>query len=426
KGSGLWEKSGGHSSKFGLTTMQLLQSIEWLKEHNLLSKLTLLHFHIGSQITEIRKIKAAIRETARVYGKVVKMGIPITYLDVGGGLGVDYDGSKTSSDASVNYTISEYANDVVYTIKEVCDEENVAHPCIITESGRALTTHHSMLVMDVRDLISEDRTELDEQKIDIDDQKVIAELKYIHENISVKNFREYYHDAVEKRDEMQSLFNLGMLPIDCRAYGEWLYQQVSQKAVKYSKTAKFVTDEFVELEEKLFNKIVCNFSVFQSIPDHWALDQLFPVIPIHRLNERPEHKATIVDITCDSDGEIEKFVDLKDIKEALEIHALKPDQPYYIGILMIGSYQDTMGDVHNLFGTVNQIQVMLEQDKTKIASIQKGETCRDTISMFGYDVEAMQVHVKNMLEKSDMQNALDMMDLYNDSFDDYTYLTPDY
>ncbi|MCB0271637.1 MAG: biosynthetic arginine decarboxylase [Bdellovibrionales bacterium] len=424
KGSGLWEKSGGTSSKFGLTTMQLIQSLEWLKEHDLLPYLRLLHFHIGSQITEIRKIKAAIREAARVYAKVKKMGVDIQYLDVGGGLGVDYDGSKTSSDASVNYTVAEYANDVVYTVKEVCNEESVPHPYIITESGRALTTHHSMLIMDARDMISENKNDDHVQKFDSKKvkQKVIEDLHYISNKISVKNFREYYHDAVEKRDEMQSLFNLGMLDIQDRAFGEWLFNQISQKTVKFSKSAKFVADEFVELEEKLHNKIVCNFSVFQSIPDHWALDQLFPIVPIHRLNEKPTQKATIVDITCDSDGEIEKFVDLKDIKHALEIHDFNESAPYYLGILMIGSYQDTMGDVHNLFGTVNQAEVFYNDEAFTIQNIQKGETSKQTIEMFGYKPEQLIANVEQKLTEKDAQFAKDALTFYKNAFDDYTYL----
>ncbi len=422
KGSGLWEKSGGHSSKFGLSTMQLIASIEWLKEKNLLSHLKLLHFHIGSQITEIRKIKAAIREAARVYAKVKKMGVDIQYLDVGGGLGVDYDGSKTSSDASVNYSIGEYANDVVYTIAEVCESEDVPHPTIVSESGRALTTHHSMLIMDVRDVIREAAMD-QEPVIESNEHQVIDDLLYIYRNYTVKNYREYYHDAVEKRDEMQSLFNLGMLDIEDRAKGEWLYWKVAQMAVKFSKTAKFVTDEFVELEQKLFQKVVCNFSVFQSIPDHWALDQLFPIVPIHRLNEMPTLKATIVDITCDSDGEVDKFVDLKDIKDALELHELKEGQPYYIGILMIGSYQDTMGDMHNLFGSVNNVHVSLNEDgQTTIDSVVRGDTNKDTIEMFGYDQEALMKHAQQTLKKNKEPKADQLLEMYHGLFQDYTYL----
>lgn len=425
KGSGLWEKSGGHASKFGLTTMQLLQSMDWLKENNLLDQFRMLHFHIGSQITEIRKIKAAMREAARVYAKVQKMDVQISYLDVGGGLGVDYDGSKTSSDASVNYTIGEYANDVIYTIREVCDEENVPHPTIITESGRALASHHSMLIMDVRDVIREDKNALlDAPKETHDtDAKVIEELAYIDDNISVKNFREFYHDAVEKKDELQSLFNLGMIGIRDRARGEWLYQQIAIKAVRFSKSAKFVADEFVELEEKLYHKMVCNFSVFQSIPDHWALDQLFPVAPIHRLHEYPSEKATLVDITCDSDGEIEKFVDLKDIKHALEVHSFDVDRPYYLGILMIGAYQDTMGDLHNLFGAVHQAQVMQDaKNGFSVTEIHKGDTCADTISMYGHQKDRLQQAVSVALQEAQKEDLDRYLNIYASAFESYTYL----
>ena len=301
KGSGLWEKSGGHASKFGLSPVQIIDSVRWLETNGMLQHLKLLHFHIGSQIPEIRKIKGAIKEAARIYAKVKKMGCNIEFLDVGGGLGVDYDGSGTSSDASVNYTLKEYANDVVYTIAEVCDNERVSHPKIVSESGRALVTHHAMLVVDVRDQVKE-ADENYKVPFKTRETQVVEEMNYIFKNISVKNYREFYHDSVERREELYSLFNLGMIDMEDLAKGEWLYWSVAKKTVKYSKSAKFVSDEFVELEQKLFQKIVCNFSVFQSIPDHWALDQLFPIVPIHRLNEKPQNMATLVDITCDSDG----------------------------------------------------------------------------------------------------------------------------
>jgi arginine decarboxylase len=274
-------------------------------------------------------------------------------------LGVDYDGSGTSSDASVNYTLKEYANDVVYTIAEVCDNERVSHPKIVSESGRALVTHHAMLVVDVRDQVKE-ADENYKVPFKTRETQVVEEMNYIFKNISVKNYREFYHDSVERREELYSLFNLGMIDMEDLAKGEWLYWSVAKKTVKYSKSAKFVSDEFVELEQKLFQKIVCNFSVFQSIPDHWALDQLFPIVPIHRLNEKPQNMATLVDITCDSDGQVDKFVDLKDIKPALEVHDCIEGEPYYLAFLLIGSYQDTMGDMHNLFGAVNDAHIYID------------------------------------------------------------------
>jgi len=428
KGSGKWEKSGGITSKFGLSTAQLIEGIQELKKARLTDCLKMFHFHIGSQITEIRRLKNAIKEAARVYAKARKMGVEIEYLNVGGGLGVDYDGSKTSSDASVNYSVQEYANDVVYTIKDVCENENVPEPDIVSESGRAMVAYHSLLVVDVRAEISARTT----QKIKplAKDPQVIGDLFFILKNMTVKNHREYYHDAVEHRDEMYSLFNLGLLSLAERAKGEACFWEIAAKAVRYAKTQKFVADEFVDLEKQLHEKVVCNFSVFQSIPDHWALDQLFPVIPIHRLREKPERRATLVDITCDSDGEIDKFVDLKDIKEALELHALTDGEPYWLAIVLIGAYQDTMGDLHNLFGSVNEAHLVVDDDgKVHVKRIRRGNSVRETLAAFGYDAKDLAARLQAILE--DKQNnesitpreARQLLSEYRGQFDAYTYLT---
>ncbi len=427
KGSGLWEKSGGEASKFGLSTYQVLQAIEKLRENNLLDRLKMFHFHIGSQITEIRRIKEAIKEAARVYAKVRKMGVSIDYLNVGGGVGIDYDGSKTSSDASVNYSASEYANDVVYNVADVCESEHVPHPKLVSESGRLLVAYHSMLIVDVRSQINGSGDF--KPKFTGKEPRVVEDLLYIRKNIGVKNYREFYHDAVEKRDEVQSLFNLGMLDLEDRAKGEWLYWDIARQGVKYSKSAKFMADEFAELENKLYEKYICNFSVFQSIPDHWALDQLFPIVPIHRLNEKPMHRATLVDITCDSDGEVEKFVDLKDIKAALEVHELISGEPYYLAFLLIGAYQDTMGDLHNLFGAVNEAQVIADDTgKTVIQNARKGDLIKKALEIYGYDTEKLVRSVKAMLQekvnegKMDASSASKLAEEYKKRFETYPYL----
>ncbi len=427
KGSGKWEKSGGVTSKFGLSTAQLLEGIQELKKARLLDCLKMFHFHIGSQITEIRRLKNAIKEAARVYAKARKMGVEIEYLNVGGGLGVDYDGSRTSSDASVNYTVQEYANDVVYTIKDVCENENVPEPIIVSESGRAMTAYHSVLVVDVRAEISARTNQ--KLKPAAKDPQVIGDLFFILKNLSVKNYREYYHDAVEHRDEMFSLFNLGLLSLEERAKGEACFWEIAAKAVRYAKTQKFVADEFVELEKQLHEKVVCNFSVFQSIPDHWALDQLFPVVPIHRLREKPDRRATLVDITCDSDGEIDKFVDLKDIKEALEIHALD-GQPYYLALVLIGAYQDTMGDLHNLFGSVNEAHVVVDDEgKVHVKRIRRGNSVRETLASFGYDARDLAARMQAILEERQSHDGITpkearlLLSEYRGQFDTYTYLT---
>ncbi|HKY34279.1 MAG TPA: biosynthetic arginine decarboxylase [Candidatus Polarisedimenticolia bacterium] len=428
KGSGKWEKSGGVTSKFGLSTAQLLEGIQELKRARLLDCLKMFHFHIGSQITEIRRLKNAIKEAARVYAKARKMGVDIRYINVGGGLGVDYDGSRTSSDASVNYTVQEYANDVVYTIKDVCENENVPEPDIVSESGRAMTAYHSVLVIDVRAEISARTSQ--KLKPAAKDPQVIGDLFFILKNMTVKNYREYYHDAVEHRDEMFALFNLGLLSLEERAKGEACFWEIAAKAVRYAKTQKFVADEFVELEKQLHEKVVCNFSVFQSIPDHWALDQLFPVVPIHRLREKPERRATLVDITCDSDGEIDKFVDLKDIKEALELHSLEGSQPYYLALMLIGAYQDTMGDLHNLFGSVNEAHLVVDDEgKVHVKRIRRGNSVRETLAAFGYDAKDLAARLQAILEERQSRDGISprearqLLSEYRGQFDAYTYLT---
>jgi arginine decarboxylase len=427
RGSGMWEKSGGFASKFGLTTLQLLRALDKLSAAGLRGKLALLHFHIGSQITEIRKIKNAVREAARIYAKVRKLGAEIRYLDVGGGLGIDYDGSKTSSDASVNYSVQEYANDVVFGVQEVCDEEHVPHPRLVSESGRMLVAYHAMLVVDVRAAVS--GIEPDPPAITAREPRVVQDLAEVARKISVKNYREFYHDAIEYRDQVYSLFNLGMLELEDRAKGEVLFREIASKAVRFSKSAKFVADEFQELESRLHDKYICNFSVFQSIPDHWALDQLFPIIPIHRLNETPTRRATLGDITCDSDGEVEKFVDLKDIKDALEVHDLREGEPYYLAFALVGAYQDTMGDMHNLFGRVHEADVILGPKGTPVVTdVRKGEQAGETLACFGYDVTEMAAAVQAKLRErtgrgeigADEAEAL--LEVYRRRLAQYTYL----
>jgi len=427
KGSGLWEKSGGFASKFGLTTLQLLRAIEKIEAAGLSRQIALLHFHIGSQITEIRKIKNAVREAARIYAKVRKLGVEVAYLDVGGGLGIDYDGSKTSSDASVNYTVQEYANDVVFGIAEVCSEEHVPPPRILSETGRMLVGYHAMLVTDVRAGIT--GMEPDPPPITGREAQVVQDLAEVARKMSVKNYREFYHDSIEYRDQMVSLFNLGMLSLEDRAKAEMLFWDIAGKAVRFSKSAKFVADEFQELESRLHDKYICNFSVFQSLPDHWALDQLFPVIPVHRLNEPPTRKVTLVDITCDSDGMVEKFVDLKDIKDALEVHELRPGEPYYLAFLLVGAYQDTMGDMHNLFGRVHEAEVILDQrGKAMIRDVRRGEPARETMAEFGYDeaemVESVSANLREKVNRGEIQReeAEELIDDYRQRLTQYTYL----
>ena len=426
RGSGLWERSGGVASKFGLTTRQLLGCLDRLREVGLGERVSLLHFHIGSQITEIRKIKNAVQEAGRVYAKLREMGVEIRYVDVGGGLGIDYDGSGTSSDASVNYSVQEYANDVVFGLKEICEQEDIDPPAILSESGRMLVAHHSLLVADVRGAIAGvDPTPI---PLDGDESQVVQDLAEVARMISVKNYREFYHDAIDYRDQMYQLFNLGMLRLDERAKAESLFWSVADKAVRYSKTAKFTAEEFLDLESRLHDKYICNLSVFQSLPDHWALDQLFPVMPIHRLDESPSRRASLVDITCDSDGTIDKFVDRNEIKNALEVHELIEGEAYYLGFMLLGAYQDTMGDLHNLFGRVHEVEVVQGQDGHEVRRVVRGEPASDVLRWFGYDATELIQGIERALaggveaRRIAPVEAAGLLDDYRDRLAQYTYL----
>ncbi|MGE5344525.1 MAG: biosynthetic arginine decarboxylase [Acidithiobacillales bacterium] len=385
RGSGKWAKSGGESAKFGLTTTEMLEAVEILKSRKMLDALVMLHFHIGSQITDIRKIKQAIKEAGRVYAKLRRFGVDVQYLNLGGGLGVDYDGSKTAFDSSMNYTVPEYARDIVYTIKTICEEEKVPVPTLVTESGRAVTAFHSVLVtnvVDVADRLEQDRT----VKVDGDENHVVRELYDIWQGVTAKNVRESYHDAIQNKEELFTLFNLGYVSLEDRSKGEILFWNICEKIRRHLKSLKEIPEEFEDLETMLSDTYVMNFSVFQSLPDIWAIDQLFPILPIHRLRERPTETATIADITCDSDGKIEKFIDLRDIKEALPLHEFRRSSPYYVGICLIGAYQDVLGDLHNLFGEVHEVLASVDEEgRTRIADVLPGENCERVLSYMNYD-----------------------------------------
>jgi arginine decarboxylase len=400
RGSGKWEESGGETSKFGLSTVEIIDCVRALKERGLESYLKMLHFHIGSQITDIRKIKAAVKEASRVYAKIRKMKVPVEYLNVGGGLGIDYDGSKTPSDSSANYTVQEFANDVVYTISDICDTEDVPVPTIVSESGRALTVYHSMVITNAEnraDPIAATRLELVNNAET--DNPVLTELFEIARDISVKNFREYYHDAIQQREELFSLFNLGYLGLEDRGRGEALFEEVCERAFRFSKQTNYVSDEFDLLEKALRKKYVANFSVFQSAPDSWSINQLFPVLPIHRLNEYPTERGILVDLTCDSDGQIDHFVDVKDIKETLELHPTTNGGPYYIAICLLGAYQDVMGDFHNLIGTTNEAHVIVDEGgRHHIRKIVRGNSIEEMVKIAGFDAEELTREFSSLIE----------------------------
>jgi arginine decarboxylase len=399
RGSGKWAKSGGESAKFGLTTPEMLEAVKILKSKRMLDCLVMLHFHIGSQITDIRKIKEAIREAGRVYAKLRALGVPIQYLNLGGGLGVDYDGSKTTFDSSMNYSVQEYANDVVYTIQQICEEEKVPPPILVTESGRAVTAYHSVFVtnvLDVADRIDQGRRVV----VHPTDPTVLQELGSIYETVNAKNLRESYHDAVQYKEELFTLFNLGHLSLEDRSRGEILFWQICEKIHKDLKNLKEIPEEFDDMETMLSDKYVLNFSVFQSLPDVWAIDQLFPILPIHRLNERPSEFGTLADITCDSDGKIEKFIDLRDIKETLPLHALRNGEPYYIGVCLMGAYQDVLGDLHNLFGEAHEVLVTVDEEgKARIDDVLPGESCERVLGYMNYDRSEILESIRRQLAR---------------------------
>jgi arginine decarboxylase len=428
KGSGRWEKSGGEAAKFGLTTTEILETIRRMQEAGRIDMLKLLHFHIGSQLTDIKRIKNAMKEAARVYAKIVQMKVPVDLLDVGGGMAVDYDGSKTAFDSSANYTAQEFANDVVYTIMQVCDDENVPHPTIIQESGRYLSAYHAILVTNVLSEIETVVEDITPVEVDDDDPQVVIELADLRETITVKNYREFYHDALEHRDELFTLFNLGLISLEDRAKGEVLFWDVCERADRHAQLAKYVSEEFTELRRLLRAKYLTNFSVFRSVPDHWALDQLFPIIPIHRLNKPPTEYATLCDITCDSDGVVDKFVDLHDVKQVLELHSLVEDEPYYIALMLVGAYQEVMGNNHNLFGAPNEAHIHIDEDGYLIKKVVKGTTVGEALYRARY--ERGQLHegfrriVAQRVKRGELSeaDAAEMVELYESRYNAYTYL----
>jgi arginine decarboxylase len=401
RGSGRWEASGGETSKFGLGPTELLYAIELLRQEALLDRLEVLHYHIGSQITSVRRIKDAVKEAARIYAKLRKRGAPLTTLNVGGGLGIDYDGSNTPSDSSVNYNMQEFANNVVYTVQEVCVEEEVPVPDLVSESGRALTAYHSLLITNCESRESDVPVDfaVSESPVDQDEERPteLQEMEEIARGISIKNFREYYHDALVTRSEIQTLFGLGYLSLERKARAEQQFFEVCRKALACARQTGFASDEFRALEKTFRAKYVTNFSVFCSVPDAWAIEQLFPVVPIHRLHETPTETGILVDLTCDSDGVIDKFTDVRDVKEVLELHAGSTEQPYLLAICLLGAYQDVMGDHHNLFGTPTELAVTLDESGIDVQVIATGQTVDQMARVAGYDPGEMKRAVSRAL-----------------------------
>src|ERR1035441_7985906 len=394
RSTGKWAESAGEKAKFGLSTTELLAATEMLKAEGLAHCFKLLHFHIGSQVPDILIVKKAVQEASRFYAKLYKMGFHIEYLDVGGGLGVDYDGSRSAFDSSTNYTLQEYANDIIYYVGDVCDTEKVPHPDIISESGRAIVAHHSVLIVEVFGAI--EKVQLPERvQYGENEPPLVKELIDIRNNILKLNKLEAYHDALERKEDAQHMFTLGMMDLPEKAKIENLYWEIGREVVESFKGQAYVPEEICKLEDSLGDQYLCNFSVFQSLLDHWALDQLFPIMPVSRLTERPTREATLVDITCDSDGQVNKFIDLRDVRDTLPLHQLNTNgngqpEPYYLGFFLMGAYQDIMGDLHNLFGRVNEVHVFLEDDEPNgfyIEEALSGSRIADVIEGVQYQQE---------------------------------------
>ncbi|MGE3317359.1 MAG: biosynthetic arginine decarboxylase [Planctomycetaceae bacterium] len=428
RGSGKWAASGGEAAKFGLTTSEILECVRLLREADMIDTLKLLHFHIGSQVTDIKRVKNALKEAARVYAKIREMKIDLQFLDIGGGMGVDYDGSKTTFEASVNYTMQEFANDAIYVIKSVCDDEHIPHPNLVTESGRVMTAYHAVFITSIRDEIETFVDELRQRDVSDSDPQIVAELRELYDNISIKNYREYYHDALDDRDELHTQFNLGLIRLEDRAKGDVLFWDVCEKALKFSRTAKEPEEEFEDLKKILASKYLCNFSLFRSAPDSWAIGQLFPIMPIHRLNEVPTDFATMVDVTCDSDGRIDKFVDLKDVKDVLELHPFT-GQPYYLAIFLVGAYQEVMGSFHNLFGLPNEAHVVIDTDgRYHVTKLIPGSRVGDMIKFARYDKSQVVERFKQFAKDRVASGAIGpevaeaIVHQYESDINRYTYL----
>ncbi len=426
RGSGRWQSSGGHQSKFGLTVTEILHSVQRLESIGMADCFELLHFHLGSQITNIRHIKAALIEAARVYVDLVKRGTGLKYLDVGGGLGVDYDGSQTNFESSANYTLQEYANDVIYHVQTVCDEAHIPHPTIISESGRAIAAYHSVLVTEVLDVASPTEASIPDQLPEHYEQPLF-DLFDTYNDINIRNLLERFHDAQQALDMVNSAFATGHLPLDQRSIAETLYWSICQTIRRFAHQLEYMPEELAKLDQLLAETYFCNFSIFQSLPDSWAIKQLFPVMPIHRLEEEPTQLAVLGDITCDSDGKLSHFIDRRGVARTLRVHSPN-QQPYYLGVFLVGAYQEILGDLHNLFGDANAVHVTLDGDDVILDSIIKGDTVSEVLRYVQYHDEELLAKLQRSVESAVRNELIDhrvagrFLSVYEAGLRDYTYL----
>lgn len=429
EGSGKWCDSGGEKAKFGLTIAEILEVVELLRREGKLECLKLFHFHIGSQLPDIRTVKEAVREGARIYAKLARLGAALEYFDVGGGLGVDYDGSRSTANSSMNYRLRDYTADVVWIAKEVCDAEHVAHPNIVTESGRAITARHSCVITNVIDTI--ERAYTDFEIGETDSTTMIADMREILERLTRENTQEMYNDALDLKCQCRTAFGLGLLTLQQRAAIETLFYRVTKAIARMLPDMKFIPDNLWDIDEDVGLQYLCNFSVFQSIPDYWAIGQMLPVMPIQKLNVQPEAQGTLVDITCDSDGRIDKFIDINEERTLLPLHRIRQGEDYYVGIFMTGAYQDVIGDFHNLFGRVNEVHVFCDEDDPAnfyVEEVIRGSLAADVLAAMQYNPEAMAYTVKKLIDRRVAEGAINprggvrLVDFYEECLRAYTYL----
>ncbi len=427
-GSGKWEESGGDSSKFGLTSSELLEALDIIEKNKLNDCLRLIHFHIGSQVTKIRRIKTALREAAQFYVQLHKMGYAVEFVDIGGGLGVDYDGTRSAnSESSVNYTIQEYVNDSIYSFVDAANKNKIPHPNVITESGRSLTAHHSILVFEVLEATTPPAWE-EEEEISEKDHELVRELYSLWENLNQPRMMETWHDAQQIREEALDRFSLGLVDLVTRAKIERLFWSIVREIHQMSSETKQAPDELKQLSKMLPDKYFCNFSLFQSLPDSWAIDQIFPIMPIHRLEEKPTRTATIQDITCDSDGKIDNFISTRNFNYYLPVHPLKAKESYYMGVFLVGAYQEILGDLHNLFGDTNAVHVSVTPNGYEIDQIIDGESVAEVLDYVQYSAKKLVRTVETWVTSSvksgtiSVEEGKEFLSTYRSGLYGYTYL----
>ncbi|AIG00462.1 MAG TPA: biosynthetic arginine decarboxylase [Alteromonas australica] len=433
KGRGKWESSGGERAKFGLTITEIIKTARYLEEQGMAHCLKLLHFHIGSQLTDIRAVKEAMTEGARIYADLHKMGFPLDYVDVGGGLGIDYDGSNSTNESSRNYSMQEYVADVVYGMKEMCDLEGVPHPNLVSESGRAITAHHSCVITEIVGEIKSNSAQIDTSEKE-GEHFFLKNMRELSETFdSQTNMHEVYNDASQYKEQALDAFKLRVITLEELAKIETLYWDIMGRLQLWYRKEEYVPEELQELDYGLSSQYLCNFSVFQSAADTWAIDQLLPVVPLTRMNEKPSVNCSLVDITCDSDGKIDQFTIGREITDVLPMHPLRKDEPYYVGLFLTGAYQDVMGDMHNLFGRLNEVHIFSYDDDPEdfyIEEVVKGSSVEDVLNIMQYNPRAMASDVKRLIDRHvssgniNPREGVRWTDFYENCLSGYTYLKP--